>query len=291
MTLREVLTHQSGMAGWIAFYAETMKNGMPDPLVYSKVFDQEHSIQVADNMYIMASYRDSIYQTIAKVRNYPVKRYKYSDLGFYLFHEIIEDKTQTGLSEYVNKTFYEPMGAWSMSYTPLKQHKRENIVPTEDDQYFRHQLLQGHVHDYGAAMLGGVAGHAGLFSNANDLAKMSQMLLWNGQYGNEHFLDSATIALFTSCQYCPENRRGLGFDKPQGDTSKISPTCEGISLKSYGHTGFTGTMVWADPEKDLVYVFLSNRIHPDQRNSKLIKMDIRTRIQKVLYDAIEQYRE
>lgn len=291
MTLREVLTHQSGMAGWIAFYAETMKNGMPDPLVYNNVFDQEHSIQVADNMYIMASYRDSIYQTIAKVRNYPVKRYKYSDLGFYLFHEIIEDKTKTELSEYVNKTFYYPMGAWSMGYNPLKRHKRENIAPTENDQYFRHQLLQGHVHDYGAAMLGGVAGHAGLFSNANDLAKMSQMLLWNGQYGNEHFLDPATIALFTSCQYCPENRRGLGFDKPEGDTARISPTCENISLKSYGHTGFTGTIVWADPEQDLIYVFLSNRIHPDQRNSKLIKMDIRTRIQKVLYDAIEQYGE
>jgi beta-N-acetylhexosaminidase len=152
---------------------------------------------------------------------------------------------------------------------------------------FRKQILQGYVHDPGAAMLGGVSGHAGLFSNANDLAKFMQMLLNGGEYGGQQFLDRKQIEEYTSCVACENgNRRGLGFDKPENDTTKNGPTFRGISPESYGHTGFTGTMVWADPETGILYIFLSNRVYPDAVYNKLAEMDVRTNIQKAIYDAL-----
>ena len=174
-----------------------------------------------------------------------------------------------------------------MTYHPLKKFPQQRIVPTEDDREFRKKLLQGYVHDPGAAMIGGVSGHAGLFSNANDLAIMMQMLLNKGEYGGETYLNSETIKLFTS-RYDNGSRRGLGFDKPELDPKKISPTCPSASSATFGHTGFTGTCAWVDPKYNMVYVFLSNRIHPSAKNRKLVKHDIRTRIQQVVYDAVER---
>ena len=176
-----------------------------------------------------------------------------------------------------------------MGYLPRNQFDLDRIVPTEDDQVFRKQLVHGDVHDSGAALLGGVGGHAGLFANANDVGVFMQMLLQNGRYGGTQYLDSAILKQYTQCQFCDEeNRRGAGFDRPEMDYSKDGPTCQCISGDSYGHTGFTGTMAWADPEENIVYVFLSNRIHPDASNKKLIKHNIRTKIQEAIYRSINK---
>jgi CubicO group peptidase (beta-lactamase class C family) len=174
-----------------------------------------------------------------------------------------------------------------MGYLPLQRFPKKRIAPTENDIIFRKQIVQGYVHDPGAAMLGGIAGHAGIFSNANDLAKLMQLYLNKGNYGGEQYITSATLNYFSSCIACAEgNRRGLGFDKPEPDTNKEGPTCASASLSSFGHTGFTGTYVWADPDNELVYIFLSNRVYPDAENKKLSKLNTRTNIHQVFYDAI-----
>ena len=174
-----------------------------------------------------------------------------------------------------------------MCFNPLLQFKASRIVPTEKDDYFRNQLIQGYVHDQGAAMLGGVSGHAGLFSNANDLAIIMQMLLQGGEYGGVKFIEQNTIDEFTKQQFpLNNNRRGIGFDKPEPELWDEGPTCKSASAESYGHTGFTGTIAWADPKYNLVYIFLSNRTYPSAENTKLIKMRTRKEIQQVIYDAV-----
>jgi CubicO group peptidase (beta-lactamase class C family) len=183
---------------------------------------------------------------------------------------------------------YRKLGAPNMGYLPLQRFPKKRIAPTENDILFRKQVIQGYVHDPGAAMLGGVAGHAGIFSNANDLAKLMQLYLNKGNYGGEQYITSATINYFSSCIACAEgNRRGLGFDKPEPDKSKEGPTCASASLSSFGHTGFTGTYAWSDPEHDLIFIFLSNRVYPDAENKKLSKLNTRTNIHQVFYDAIK----
>jgi beta-N-acetylhexosaminidase len=215
------------------------------------------------------------------------KEYHYSDLGFYYFYKIIEDITKTKLPQYVAENFYKILGADRTGYLPLKRFPLDEIVPTENDMIFRNQLIQGYVHDPGAAMLGGVCGHAGVFSTADDLAKIMQMYLQNGNYGGNKFFNDTTIKYFTTSPFLDnDNRRALGFDKPQMDYSIVGPTCQCVSAKSFGHTGFTGTMVWVDPETEILYIFLSNRIHPDQDNAKLVKMDVRTNIQQIINNAI-----
>jgi CubicO group peptidase (beta-lactamase class C family) len=201
--------------------------------------------------------------------------------------EIVESSTNESLDRYVNNSFYKPMGMTSACFNPRNHIKLKDIVPTENDNYFRHQLVHGYVHDPGAAMLGGVSGHAGLFANANDMAKLMQMLLQKGYYGGTQYIKPETVEQFTKQQFpLNENRRGIGFDKPLPDDRDQGPTCASATLKSFGHSGFTGTYVWVDPEYNLVYIFLSNRINPTAKNTKLIKMDTRTKIQQIIYDAI-----
>ncbi len=201
---------------------------------------------------------------------------------------MIEAITDTMLYSYVWHNFYAPLGANTLGYTPLNRFPRERIGPTEYDLFFRRQLLHGHVHDMGAAMLGGVSGNAGLFANANDLAKMMQMFLNGGRYGDRRYIDSTTLTLYTSCFSCDDdNRRGLGFDRPVVEEPGEGPACDDASSLSFGHSGFTGSLAWVDPAYDLVYIFLSNRVHPNQGNNKLIDMNVRTAIQQVVYDAIE----
>ncbi|MFC2104976.1 serine hydrolase domain-containing protein, partial [Bacteroidota bacterium] len=183
--------------------------------------------------------------------------------------------------------FYEEIGMNKTTYLPLNKFEKSEIMPTENDHVLRRQLLHGYVHDPGAAMLGGVCGHAGIFSTANDLAKLMQMYLNGGEYGGTKYFNPETIELFTTSPFLDnDNRRALGFDKPQMDYSKSGPTCQCVSEKSFGHSGFTGTIAWADPDEQIIYIFLSNRIHPDQDNNKLLQMDVRTDIQQVIYDAI-----
>lgn len=287
MCLREILAHQAGLKDWIPFYTATLKQGQYKEGIYDTKPSEEFPYRVAENLYIHKSYRDTIYKKIIESPLNPKFDYKYSDLGYYFFHRIIEDITNEKLDEYEYKNFYAPLGMTTTGYNPRKRFDLRQIVPTEYDMVFRKQLVHGDVHDQGAAMMGGVAGHAGLFSNANDLAKLMQMYLQYGEYGGRRYLSKEIVDEFIRCQFCENNnRRGAGFDKPEPDASKDSPTCKCVSYMSFGHSGFTGTYAWADPEHGIVYIFLSNRVYPDAENKKLIKMGIRTRIQQVIYDAV-----
>lgn len=285
ITVKELLTHNSGLVAWIPFYKETLDaKGMPKTELYRQSFSKEYSIQVAENLYLKTGYEEVMLKTIADSR-LGKKEYKYSDLNFILLAEIVKRSYKKPINELVEQYFYKKIGASTLTYLPQTKFDLSEIAPTEKDTYFRHTLVHGYVHDMGAAMMGGVAGHAGLFGDALDVAKMMQLFLDGGTFNEERLISAKTINDFNTCYYCKEgNRRGAGFDKPQ--LGKSGPTCGCASMKSFGHTGFTGTMAWADPEKDLIYVFLSNRTYPDADDNKLSKANTREDIQQVIYDAL-----
>ncbi|MCC6690808.1 MAG: serine hydrolase, partial [Bacteroidia bacterium] len=285
--IREMMTHQSGLRDWIPFWLHTVKKGHYKPGIYSKTKTDLFSVRVSENMFIRKNYLDTIYKEIALSEVKDAGKYKYSDLGYYYLKKIIEQITGISLDEYVAKNFYTPLGLSTMGYLPRNRFDLSRIPPTEYDVKFRKQLVHGDVHDQGAAMMGGVGGHAGLFSDANDLAVMMQMYLQKGEYAGVRYIDTATVSEFTRCQFCIDNRRAVGFDKPETNPEKDTPVCRCVSPLSFGHSGFTGTLTWADPEKKLVYVFLSNRIYPDADVNKLVKLGIRTKIQQVIYDAVK----
>lgn len=285
ISLREMLAHQAGLQAWIPFYMQTMAGKHPKESLYRSAKEEGFELKVAEDLYLLNTYKDSIYTRLLQSKLLPKKEYKYSDLGYYLLLQLVENEKKTALNQYVQEQFYSPMGLNRLTYLPLEHFDKKEIVPTENDTYFRHQLIHGYVHDQGAAMMGGVGGHAGLFGNAADLARLMQMFLNGGTYGQVQYLKSSTLEEFTRCQYCEsENRRGVGFDKPQleGD----GPTCGCVSMLSYGHTGFTGTMAWVDPEAEIVYIFLSNRVYPSAENTRLIRSGLRTKIQEVIYKSI-----
>ncbi len=295
ITIREMLAHQAGLAAWIPFYIKTLHHGMPNFDIYSKNPSKEFPYQVADKLYISEVYQDSIMHRILKrAKVSPEKEYKYSDVGYYLLREVIEDIVKEPIEEYNEEHFYAPMGMSRTTFRPLNKFDKDEIIPTEMDKIFRRQLVHGYVHDPGAAMQGGVGGHAGLFSNANDLAKLMQMYLQEGEYGDERYLNAEVIKEYRDCQYCKDsiplttkdNRRGAGFDKPALH-GEPGPTCDCVSFESFGHSGFTGTYAWADPDQQIVYIFLSNRVYPDADNKKLLTLNIRTRIQEKIYEAID----
>jgi beta-N-acetylhexosaminidase len=288
LTTREMLAHQAQLWPWIPFYSETLsQNGSTDSVMYSNIQKGIYQIKVADNLYLNETYLDTIVDRVIHSKMWEEKGYKYSDLAYYILKEIIEKQENSSLKDLIQERFLQDIGANFTTYHPLEKFTKSSIVPTEDDTYFRNQLLLGYVHDPGAAMQNGIGGHAGLFSNANDLAKLMQMYLNGGTYGGKRYINQETLSDFTACQYCnDDNRRGIGFDKPVLDGSS-GPCCTDATYSSFGHAGFTGTIVWADPEYDLVYVFLSNRIHPSAENSLLVTENIRTRIQEVIYKAIE----
>lgn len=289
MTVREVMTHQAGLQPWIPFYKRTLLWGEPDTSIYSHVYSERFPDKVADRLYIRSGYKDVIFDSIAHSPLLGSLTYKYSDLDFLLMGDAVERISGVPLNVFVNDTYYKPLGLATMGYHPLWHFKPNQISPTENDTVFRKQLLDGDVHDPAAAMLGGVAGHAGLFSDASDLAVLMQMLLWQGEYGGRRYISKATVDEFTRVQFpLNNNRRGLGFDKPALDKSQEGPCAIDASPQSFGHSGFTGTFVWADPAEQLVYVFLSNRVNPDAENSKLVKLGIRTNIQQVIYSAIRK---
>ena len=287
IVIREMMAHQAGLKEWIPFWTKTMDKGEFKSDVYSTVQNNIFTKRVAENLYINKNYEEEMYKEIIES---PVKdkgKFLYSDLGYYFLKKIIEQKTSLTEDEYTYKTFYAPLGLTTMGYKPRNRFDTTRIVPTELDKKFRKQLIHGDVHDQGAAMLGGVGGHAGLFSDANDLAVLMQMYMNNGTYGGKRYIDSITISRFTKCQYCFENRRGIGFDKPEMSAGKESPVCLCANPESFGHSGFTGTLTWADPVNGTVYVFLSNRVNPDADDNKLAKSGIRTKIQQVIYDAVK----
>ena len=286
-TFLDMLTHQAKFQAWIPFYKSTLDSlQRPDVKYYRNRYSEDFPIEVAHHLYLRKDYKDTLVNIIAQSELLSKKQYKYSDLSFILFKEYLERQNQMSLDEITSANFYKKLGMNHTFYNPLKKISLDEIVPSEEDNYFRHQVLQGYVHDMAAAMQGGVSGNAGLFSNALDVAKMMQMFLQKGNYGGNYFFNEDTFNKFNTCYYCDEgNRRGAGFDKPQlGDEG---PTCGCVSLTSFGHTGFTGTMAWADPEKDIVYVFLSNRTYPEAKTNRLSKESIRENIQKIIYEAIQ----
>jgi len=285
LQLRKMLAHQAGLKPWIPFYVKTMKNGQPAKEIYANDSSRIYNTPVANHLWIMGSFTDSIYARILATPLRNSKKYKYSDLGYYFIKKIIEKKSGVSLDQYVTNEFYVPMGLDNLRYLPRNYFPLKRIVPTENDTIFRKSLIHGYVHDQGAAMMGGVGGHAGLFSNASDLAQLMQLFLNKGSMGGIQYVSPQVVEEYTSCQFCPKNRRGAGFDKPTRNLNG-GPTCNLVSLKSFGHSGFTGTIAWADPKNEINYVFLSNRVYPDAENWKLIRMNIRTDIQRVIYEAV-----
>jgi beta-N-acetylhexosaminidase len=289
LSLRRVMAHQAKLKAWIPFYLQTLVNGNLDTCLYRPVYSDEYPNKVAENIFLRKDYADTIFKRIADspLRNH--NTYVYSDLGFYLLMKIIESLSSEPLENYTFENFFKPLGMTTMCYRPLNYFPKERIVPTERDTVFRKQLLQGDVDDPGAAMLGGVSGHAGLFSNANDLAKLLQMFLQNGNYAGRDYIKKSTIKEFTSYQYPDKrNRRGLGFDKPVNSPPSKKQTCESTSTLSYGHSGYTGTYFWVEPKENFIYIFLSNRVYPDATNEKITSLDIRSNIHQVVYDAIKK---
>jgi CubicO group peptidase (beta-lactamase class C family) len=288
--IKDILTHQAGLIPFIPYWKRTMKDSIGfDTLYYSKIRSTEFCNEVIPGVYSRASMEDSLWKwTIESSllkKNKKTRRYdyQYSDLGFYIMKRIAEKLLNQPMDEFLQQNFYTPLGLPTLTYKPLAKMPAERIAPTEDDKYFRKALVRGCVHDPGAAMFGGVAGHAGLFSNANDLAVLMQMNMQSGFYGGQKYFMPNTIEDFAKRQFA-YNRRGLGWDKPEPDGN--GPTSDYASPNTYGHTGFTGTAVWVDPDQNLVYVFLSNRVYPDAGNNKLIKQSIRTKIQDAIYQSI-----
>ncbi|MCT4645658.1 MAG: beta-lactamase family protein, partial [Carboxylicivirga sp.] len=315
ITIRELLLHQSGLISYIPFHTNYLdKESLRKRRLYSRHYSRLYNIRVDTRLYqnknarfrkdafshksygdyklqltqdwfMNANYVDSMYNSIYASPLRSVKNYRYSDLGYYILQKIIEKEEKSSVDELFYKRFASLVGADRLRYKPLDYFPLDEIVPTEKDLAFRRELLHGYVHDQGAAMLGGVAAHAGLFANAGDLAKLAQMMLNEGTYGGQRFVNQKTIGYFTQHnQY--GNRRGLGVDKPELEPGENSHVSLKASDASFGHTGFTGTMMWIDPEHELVYIFLSNRIHPNSYNKKLLEMNVRTRIQDVIYNSI-----
>ena len=289
ITLRQMLSHYARFAPWVPFHRITIdsKTKRGDKrYLRDEEFTGFNTI-IADGMYVRNDIRDTVVQMIRDSRLERRREYKYSDLPYYLLKEYIENIYGTSLDYLTQDKFYKALGANNTTYLPLNKFPKEKVVPTELDRTWRNQLLQGYVHDEGAAILGGIGGQAGLFSNANDVAKIMQMYLNGGEYGGTRFLKEKTIDKFNTCYYCEQGvRRGVGFDKPQ--LGSAGPACDCVSRSSFGHSGFTGTLTWADPDEEIVYVFLSNRIHPSVDNRKLIREGIRTKIQEAIYEAIDR---
>jgi CubicO group peptidase (beta-lactamase class C family) len=287
ITIDQLMAHEAGLIAWIPFYKSTIDSNGLSAELYRKVRADGFNVQISDSLFLKDNYKDTIWKTIIESEVNPPGKYVYSDLGLIILQHIIEHISGTTIDEYVTDNFYKPMGLWQTGYQPLKRFDKSMIVPTEIDSVFRKCLVQGYVHDPAAIMLGGVAGHAGVFTNAQSLAAIMKMLLDGGMYGGKRFLKKETILRFTS-QAFPgtENRRGFIFDKPEPDATKNGPTAKSASLRTFGHTGFTGTCAWADPEHNIIFIFLSNRVYPSAANNKLAKLNIRTDLMQVLYDGL-----
>ncbi len=293
LLVENLLLHQAGLNPFIAFYKELLdKEGNPKPNIVSNSRGMPFTTTITDALYLRNDWNDTMFQ---RIKTSPLTtgelKYVYSDNDFILLAKIVEAVTGMSLDEYAFERFYKPLNMATTRFKAFEHFSSNSIAPTEDEKQFRKQLIWGYVHDPGAAMFDNVAGHAGLFSNATDLAKLYQMLLNGGVYKSRRYLKTRTIKKFTSYR-SPISRRGLGFDKPEKDNEirtieKAYPS-KSASPLTYGHTGFTGTCVWVDPAYDLIYIFLSNRVNPTGGdNLKLSQLNIRSRIQEVIYASIK----
>lgn len=284
--LEELFTHHSGIPIEMPLYPYIHNRQYPKRKYrdfYDSTRHQTHMVEVAEKLFLKNALKDSIWKRFKYSKVHKEKAYHYSDLNMILLQMAMDSITHQSLDQHLNENFYRPLGLANLQFNPAGRVARERLIPTEYDAHWRKQLLKGHVHDPAAALMGGVAGNAGLFSNANDLAILFQMLLNGGEYGGKRYLSRETVSHFTSRQV---GHRGLGFDKPPVKGRYI--IAEDASKASYGHTGFTGTCVWVDPDNDLIFIFLSNRIYPDADNWKINQMRIRSRMHQVVYEAIEK---
>ena len=289
LEIGDILLHQAGLVPFIPFYKETIDSvtGAPKSELYSNKPRPGYGVRVAENVYLRSDWNDTMF---SRILNSPLSRkdrYVYSDNDFIFLGKIVEQLSGLTLDQYVEKNFYKPMGLQTTGFKPRSKFPLDKLVPTEQEKHFRQQLTRGDVHDEGASMFGGVAGHAGLFSNSYDLAMLYQMLLNGGEFNGHRYLRAETIRLFTS-YHSKVSRRGYGFDKPEKD-NKIRKEPYPSSLASpetFGHTGFTGTCVWVDPKYDLIYIFLSNRVYPTRENPKLSSLSVRGKVQDAIYRAL-----
>ena len=317
LTIRDLLYHQSGLPPTINFYEKAIDNSSYSGSLYSSRKDNSHPIrfdartyinnnfrykpdmvsksrkagfdtEVARNLYVSNTFTDSILSGIADARMGTKGRYVYSCVNFILLKKMVEKQTGQPIDRLLDAYYFKRLGAVSTTYNPLRKMDSTVIAPSENDQFTRRQVLRGYVHDESAAFQGGVSGNAGLFSTATDLAKIAQLYLNDGMYGKERFISTKTCTLFTGSK-SPTSRRGLGFDKPDAKNPASSP-CGLLTPQSvYGHTGFTGTCFWIDPDNNLIFIFLSNRTFPSRANTQLFTLNIRTRIQDAIYKAIMNY--
>ncbi|MBC3541622.1 serine hydrolase domain-containing protein [Rufibacter sediminis] len=276
--IRKLLLHQSGLPAGVHLPLQ--------PQDVSPVPTGKYTVKASDSAYLRKDYfQEVIWPRMLNAKMGPKDKYVYADVSMYYLKEVVENQAKTSLDTFVAETFYRPLGMQTAGFLPLNRFPQSRIVPTEFDASFRKALLRGYVHDGGAARMGGVSGHAGLFATANDLAILYQMLLNGGTYGGEKYLNPETVQLFTTKQ-SPLSRRGLGFDRWDPDTTQQYPA-KFATPETYGHTGYTGTCVWVDPKNELVYVFLSNRVHPKVSN-KLISLKTRQRILDAIYTALSK---
>lgn len=291
LTLDDILLHQAGLKAWIPFYRETIDSsngGTALPALYAVKEQGPFEVRVAENMYLRKDWIDTMYSRILTSELGPRGKYIYSDNDFIFLGKIVESISGMPLDQYVKKIFYEPLGMKTTGFKPRERFPLEQIAPTEQEPYFRKQLIQGDVHDPGAAMFGGVAGHAGLFSDARDLAVLTQMMLNGGMINGKQYLKKETIDFFTA-YHSMISRRGLGFDKPEKNNYERPDPYPTLSASpaTFGHTGFTGTCWWVDPKHNLVFIFLSNRVNSSGPNfNKLGQLSIRGKVHEAIYKAL-----
>lgn len=287
LKIKDILTHQAGLKSWVPFYKETLDEyGYPKTAIYNKTASGKFNVRVTDNLYMNNEWIDTMWNRILSSPLENRGKYVYSDLDFILLQKVVENITKQSLDNFVYKEFYVPLGMMNTAFNAKLKLPKKEIAPSEIDNYFRHQVVQGYVHDMGAAMFGGVSGHAGIFSTANDIGILFQMLLNGGIYNGKRYFQKSTVELFTA-KNSFISRRGLGFDKPEMKSGKSSPCCDNVSSRTFGHQGFTGTCVWADPESNLIFVFLSNRTYPTAEN-KIINssLNVRETAQKYIYNSL-----
>lgn len=305
LTLRSILAHNAKLMAWIPFWRGTLKgngrypwkkkwNGLMNNTgafkarTFAPDSSARYSVKVTPDMWLHRRYEKEIYKAIKRSPLNAKPGYVYSDLSFYLYPKMLPPITGKDFETYVKETFYEPLGAYTLTFNAWQHFPPSRIVPTENDTFFRKTILHGYVHDEGAGMLNGLSGHAGLFGSAGDLAKLMQMYLNGGTYGGETFLKKEVLDEFKRCAYCNEgNHRALGFDRPLLQYNpKAASYAQSASPESYGHSGYTGTFTWTDPKYNLIYIFFCNRVYPTRDNRKLLDLSIRPRVQQAIYDAL-----
>ncbi|MGI4864020.1 MAG: serine hydrolase domain-containing protein [Janthinobacterium lividum] len=285
LRLRDVLTHQARLKAFIPFWQGYVQaGGRLQPQFFQPDSSAQFPLPVAARLWGSRALPGRIYQGVATSPLNAKPGYVYSDFSFMLYPYYVQKATGQPFDQFLSKEIYGPLGATTLGFNPKRRFPLRRIAPTEYDSLFRHKLVQGTVHDENAAMLGGVSGHAGLFGNANDLAKLVQLYLWQGRYGGQQLLKAATVAEYTSCQFCPDNRRGLGFDKPDPKNPALN-SARSASPRSYGHTGFTGTYFWVEPDKNLFVILLTNRVNPTRRNNKLGELSVRSALLQLAIDS------